>query len=157
MAKVNLYTTLSTIQECRWDPCRKVGRRYFIQRGATATFPLDFFNKCYKLSNVKQATFLFKQRKNVFTFVAFSYEGTERILNENFSINEDESSLILKMTPAITKQFKVTEGEDDLVRFEIVVDLDINTFDAVDENDTIIEVCPPINVIDSIIADITNE
>ena len=153
MARINLYTTLSTIPDPTFIPGKRPLKKFYMQRGATATFSLDFFDKIYKWENINQVTFTFKQEKMVKLFEAIKYlDGGEWELNEYFSLTSDQSSLVLKLPPEITKEFSCTYGEDELVRFEIVVDLDVNTFNNKPDTDTMIEFEPCIDVVDTIIA-----
>lgn len=154
MAKVNIYTTLSTVPRSKCHCCRTTKKLYSMTRGATATFILDFTSKSYTFETISQIMFLFKQGRTTHQFNAINYlEDGSWELNKTsdyeFTLSEDQQTLTLKLGKNVTKLFKSTENSGNYATFEIVV--------QIDEITNSIESRADINVKDSIYGSILSD
>lgn len=101
---MNIYATLRTTPSCSHDH-----ELIYITRGATAELIYPLFNKMYRLEDIEQVTFTFKQGKAIYWYTMFSpLEGGGFETDSHFYYfnNEDYSAILFNLDSEETKQFK---------------------------------------------------
>ena len=132
---MSLYATLHTC------PTRRpVHEMVYITRGASAQieYPLPIY---YRLSDIEQITFTFKQGKKLSGFQVFDYTTDEegnssRQINSQFYHfnNDGYDVLILNLDSEDTKNFKAGR----IVEYEVTLKLNTDAWETCGGNDSII-------------------
>ena len=125
----------------------------YITRGASAELTYTLFDKVFKIEDVEQITFTFRQGKSLYWYSMFNQvenEGViETVVDPHFYIfeNEDYGAVIFNLDNEETKQFKPNIN----LEFEVAIKLNTDSFATLSNKDSIIiEPQHPIAVVDSL-------
>jgi hypothetical protein len=143
---MSIYATLHTVP----TKCIKPHKMIYITRGASAQLTYPLFDKVFKVEDIEQITFIFKQGRDVWSYPMF--EGLELgtvSVNPRFHLLEleDDSAIIFNLYSEDTKQFKPGIN----IEYEIAIKLNTDSSAFVGKQDSIIiEPQHPIAIVDSL-------
>lgn len=143
---MSIYATLRTAP----TSCNHSHEMIYITRGASAELTYTLFDKVFRVEDIEQLTFSFKQGKTLFWYSMFTQtEDGDQIVDPHFYLftNEDYCAVIFNLDSEETKQFKPNIN----IEFEVAVKLNTDSFATLSNKDSIIiEPQHPIAVVDSL-------
>lgn len=142
---MSIYATLHTTPTCNQPP-----EMIYVIRGASAQLTYSVLDKAFKIEDIEQVIFMFKQGRDLWGYSMFDDSEPDNVTkNPRFYILDDEnySAIVFNLDGEDTKQFKPGIN----LEYEIIIKLNTDSFATIGNKDaTVIEPQPPIVVIDSL-------
>lgn len=145
---MSIYATLHTVP----TRCIKPHKMIYITRGASAQLTYPVFDKVFRLEDIEQITFIFKQGKTLYQYSMYSNGD----LDSHFYVlnSEEYEAIVFNLSSEDTEQFKPNIN----IEYEIAIKLNTDSSAFVGKEDSIIiEPQHPIAVVDSLYSSLQEE
>lgn len=141
---MSIYATLHTAP----SSCTHSHEMIYITRGASAELIYPLYDKVFRVEDIEQVTFTFKQGRNISWFTMFSTEGDEIVIDPHFYlVNGEYCAIIFNLDSEETKEFKPGIN----IEYEIAIKLNTDSYASLSNKDSIlIEPQHSIAVVDSL-------